>query len=90
MLLQTKTRAAESGVSEEQQYWRKIIDELNEKFTLQYIASEIGVSERQVSNWKRGDRPIGMNAVRLVTFHAKHRTPVQETGTPVRSAEKKD
>ena len=70
-------------MSEEQEKWRRIVDELNEKFTLEYIASELGVTVRQVSNWKRGDRPLGMTAVRLYLFHAKHRTPVQETGTPV-------
>lgn len=66
-------------MSEEQQYWERLITDLQEKFTLEYIAEEIGVTDRQVSNWKAGDRPKGMNAVRLYLFHAKHRTVVQGT-----------
>lgn len=58
-------------MSEEQLQWAAMIEELNEKFTLQYIADEIGVTLRQVSNWKTGDRPKGMKAVKLYLFHAK-------------------
>lgn len=75
-------------MSEEQEYWRRLIDELNEKFTLDYIAKEAGVSVRQVSNWKQGDRPLGFKAVKLYllharVFHGKRGTAVQETGTAV-------
>lgn len=53
--------------------------ELRERFTVSYIAEEIGVSDRQVCNWQAGaDVPKGMNAVRLHAFHAKHRTVVHE------------
>lgn len=68
---------------EEQEYWRRLVDDLNEKFTLEYLAREFGVSERQVSNWKSGDRPKGLTAIKVYTFHMKHRTQVQESGTEV-------
>lgn len=56
----------------ENEYWRKLIEELQEEgFTLEQIAAEINVSERQVSNWKTGDRPKGLSAVRLYLFHVK-------------------
>lgn len=45
--------------------------------TLARIAEEIGISERQVSNVKNGDRPKGESAVKLYLFHMKHRTAVQ-------------
>ena len=73
-------------MSEEQQKWRRMVDELNEKFTLEYIANEIGVTVRQVTNIKAGDNPKGFVAIRLYLLHGKHRTPVPETGTPVPSA----
>lgn len=65
-----------TSIVDEKGYWRGVIEELQIKFTLEYIAAEIGVSERQVSNWKAGDRPKGMRAVKLYLFHAKHRTTV--------------
>lgn len=71
------------SMSEEQAYWRRIVDELNEKFTLGYIAKEIKVSVRQVTNIKQGDRPKGLVAVRLYVFHMKHRTQVPDLGTAV-------
>lgn len=75
-------------MSEEQAYWRRLIDQLNEKFTLEYLAREMGVSVRQVSNWKQGDRPMGFKAVKLYllharVFHGERGTEVQETGTAV-------
>ena len=73
-------------MSEEQEKWRRMVDELNEKFTLEYIANEIGLSVRQVSNIKAGDKPKGFSAIKLYLFHAKHRTPVLETGTSVHGA----
>lgn len=64
---------------EEKAQWVKIMGELRERFTVSYIAEEIGVSDRQVCNWQAGaDVPKGMNAVRLHAFHAKHRTVVHE------------
>ena len=67
-------------MSEEQQHWQRMICELQAAgMTLERIAEEIGVSDRQVSNWKTGDRPKGMNAVRLYLLHMKHRTVVQGT-----------
>lgn len=74
-------------MNEELERWQRIVVELNQLFTLSYIAKEIGVTERQVSNWKAGeDRPMGFNAVRLYLFHAKHGTPVPVDRTPVHSA----
>lgn len=70
-------------MSEEQERWRSMLAELCAKFSLEYIAKEIGVSVRQVSNWKNGDRPLGFNAIRLYLFHGKHGTPVQVDRTPV-------
>lgn len=70
-------------MSEEQEKWRRMVDELNEKFTLEYIAHEIGVTVRQVTNIKGGDKPKGFVAIRLYLFHDKHRTRVPETGTAV-------
>lgn len=64
-------------MSEEHQYWRRLIEELQEvKITIERIASEIGVSERQVTNWKNGDRPKGLHALNLYMLHMKHRTRV--------------
>lgn len=51
-----------------------MIEDLNEHFTLEYIAKEIQVSARQVSNYKNGDRPKGFVAIRLHLLHAKHFT----------------
>jgi hypothetical protein len=70
-------------MSEEQAYWRTLIDELNERFTLEIIAKRIGVSVRQVTNIKNGDRPTGWTAIKLYLFHMKHRTKVLQTGTAV-------
>lgn len=71
-------------MSEEEKRWQTMVIELSESFTLEYISKEIGVTVRQVSNWKAGeDRPLGFNAVRLYLFHAKHRTPVPVGRTPV-------
>lgn len=73
-------------MSEEHAYWLGLIEDLQAwRVTLEQIAEECRVSDRQVSNWKTGDRPKGMAAIRLYTFHAKHRTRVQ--GTPVHGAQ---
>lgn len=69
-----------AGVSKEQEYWRKLIEDLTGKFTLGYIADEIGVSARQVTNIRNGDRPKGWVALRLYLFHMKHGTQVLALG----------
>jgi hypothetical protein len=64
--------------AEEEQYWRNIIQELQDwKITLEMIAEHLGVSERQVSNWKNGQRPKGLVALNLHAFHGKHRRILQ-------------
>ena len=70
---------------EEKEYWPRLINELNEKFTLEYLAREFGVSERQVSNWKKGERPLGFKAIKIYLFHGKRCITLQETGTAVHS-----
>lgn len=62
-----------------------MVNDLQQKFTLETIAAEIGVTVRQVTNIKGGDRPKGFVAIRLYLFHEKHRTKVPETGTAVPS-----
>ena len=65
-------------MSEEQEKWAAMVQELQDaKVTLERIAEEVGVTVRQVSNWKTGDRPLGMHAVKLHLLHVKHRTIVQ-------------
>jgi hypothetical protein len=65
-------------MSEERQYWQRLINELQGwKVTLEMIAEELSVSDRQVSNWKSGQRPTGITAVKLYLFHAKHRRVIQ-------------
>lgn len=74
-------------MSEEQQKFRQMIEDLRSRYTLQTIADEIGVSLRQVTNIINGDRPKGMAAIKLYVFHGKLGTPVPATGTQVPSAE---
>ena len=46
------------------------VEQLQRKgWTLDRIAGHIGVSDRQVSNWKNGDRPKGMSAIRLFLLY---------------------
>jgi hypothetical protein len=80
---------------EEKDHWIRMIHELNDKFTLDYLAGEFNVSIRTITNWKSGEsRPMGMKAIFVYLFHAKHgRTfpdlgkslPVQTTGRIVTS-----
>lgn len=63
-------------MSEEGEYWARLVTELQLKYTLERIAEEVGVTVRQVSNWKTGDRPTGLNAIRLREFHMKYGTTV--------------
>ena len=59
----------------EPSYWTRIIAELQASgIRLERIAEEMGVSVRQVSNWKAGSEPKGLTAVNLHLFHVKHRT----------------
>lgn len=63
-------------MSEEQELnddkWPQMIVDLQEAgYTLERIANEVGVGLRQVSNWKNGDRPIGLKAIRLYLLHVK-------------------
>lgn len=61
-------------MTEEQEYWARLIQELqNIGIGLERIAETLGVSDRQVSNWKSGQRPLGLRAVRLVEMHQKAR-----------------
>jgi plasmid maintenance system antidote protein VapI len=63
-------------MSEEQEKFRLMIEDLRERYTLQTIADEIKVSVRQVTNIINGDRPKGMVAIRLYLFHGKLGTRV--------------
>ena len=57
--------------------FRAMIQDLQDLgITLAMIAEHIGVSERQVSNWKTGDRPLGESAINLYLFHMEHRNAV--------------
>lgn len=62
-------------------YWSNIIAELQASgLTLERIAEEMGVSVRQVSNWKAGSEPKGITAIRLHSLHVKHRTALHGSG----------
>lgn len=76
-------------MSDEQTKWLEIVNDLQAwGVTLEMIAEELGVSDRQVSNWKTGDRPKGMTAVRLYLLHGKRRTQIQGTAVHVAEIEK--
>ena len=55
-----------------------MVKELCERYSIKYLAQEFGVTERQVSNWRTGDRPLGFTAINVYLFHAKLGSPVQE------------
>lgn len=75
---------ASAALTAEKAEWQQRVLDLCQLFPLETIAVEIGVTVRQVSNWKSGnDKPAGMNAVRLYLFHEKHRTRVHGDGTVV-------
>jgi hypothetical protein len=62
-------------VSEEQEHWRRVISELRgpkdcPRMTVAAIAEAVGVEPRQVWRWMDGDRPLGLNAVKLHELHA--------------------
>jgi transcriptional regulator with XRE-family HTH domain len=59
-------------VSEEGAYWSRLVAELQSSgWTLERIGEELGVSDRQVSNWKAGQRPTGLAAIRLQELHTR-------------------
>lgn len=62
-------------MTEEHQYWRRLIEELQEVMTVAEIAEEVKVEPRQVWRWKDGDRPMGMTAIRVYTLHVKRCCP---------------
>ena len=60
-------------MSDEQQYWRRLIEELQGVMTIDEIAEAVGVENRQVYHWKAGERrPMGMKAIAVYLLHAKH------------------
>lgn len=64
-------------MSDEQQYWRGLVEDLQGVMTIAQIADEVGVQERQVWRWKTGDRPKGMAAIRVYLLHVKRCPPRQ-------------
>jgi transcriptional regulator with XRE-family HTH domain len=65
-------------MSEEQKYWARLIQELQDwGITLERIAEYLNVSDRQVSYWKSGQRPTGLLAINLYMFHDKQRRVLQ-------------
>ena len=64
--------------AEEKQYWRKLIEELQKVMTIRELSDLLDISERQISNWKNGDRPKGMMAIRVYALHVKQCTRVHE------------
>lgn len=58
-------------MSTEQEYWARLILELQAVITIAEIAEHVGVNDRQVWRWKDGDRPKGMNAIRVYLLHVK-------------------
>lgn len=56
---------------QERHYWRCLLSELQSVMTMAEIAEALGVSDRIVWRWKTGDRPTGMNAVRVYLLHVK-------------------
>lgn len=72
-------------MSQEQKYWNCVIAALQDVMTIAAIAEAIGVEDRQVWRWKKGDdRPSGLNALNLYLLHVK-RCP--ERQCPIRHSE---
>jgi len=73
-------------MSEEQEKWKRMVEDLRQKFTLQTIGDEIGLSARQVFNIQAGAQPKGMSAIKLYLFHGKHYgSGLPETGSALHS-----
>jgi transposase len=61
-----------AAMEDETGYWRQVICDLQDNgMTLEKIAEYMGVSDRQVSNWKNGDRPKGLTALKLYMLHVE-------------------
>lgn len=59
-------------MSEENQYWRCVIEALQGVMTIAKLAEEVGVDDRQVWRWKAGERiPRGLFAIKLHALHVK-------------------
>jgi hypothetical protein len=54
----------------EKEYWQRAVREVLEASgeTLESFAERMGVSVRQVHNWKHGERPTGLVAVRFFEY----------------------
>lgn len=54
----------------ERDYWRRAVQEVLEAsgLTLEELADKMGVTPRQVANWRRGQRPTGIVAVRFFEY----------------------
>lgn len=57
---------------EERDWWLQMVSDLRDQFTIDYLAEELGVSQRTICNWQNGERPMGMKAVRVYLLHVKH------------------
>jgi DNA-binding transcriptional regulator YiaG len=71
-------------LEEEQQWWQRIVRDLRSKFTLTQFAESVGVSERTITNWQNGDRPMGMKAIHVYLMHVRL---FPKTGNALPSAE---
>jgi len=59
-------------MTQEQEYWRRLLKSLQGAgMTAADIARAVGVEDRQFWNWKLGDRPKGLTAVRLYRLHVE-------------------
>lgn len=73
-------------MSEEQEKWKRMVTDLRQRFTLQTIGDEIGLTARQVFNIQAGAQPKGMSAIKLYLFHMKHYgSGLPEAGSAVHS-----
>lgn len=63
---------------EEKEYWRRLVEELQAVMTIRQMSDALDISERQIANWKTGDRPKGMMAIKVYTLHVKRCTTVHE------------
>jgi hypothetical protein len=59
-------------LSDEQQYWARLLSDLQLVMTIEAIADEVQALPRQVFRWKAGeDRPMGLKAIRVYLLHVK-------------------
>lgn len=54
----------------EREYWVKAVAEVLDatNLTVEALAEKMGVSTRQVYNWKEGTRPCGLAAIRFYFY----------------------